>query len=88
MKRMMMTMKSQPLHMLDGWNKIYFSFPHFSQPRDNGDITHLDSFGKCCVSLQGHSHSGVDTACEGDVDEGHQDGDQLEQGEVLVEKLK
>ena len=57
----------------------------FSKTRDNADRTHLDSFGKSCVPLQGHSHGGVDTGCEGDVDEGHQDGDGLEQGQVLQE---
>ena len=36
------------------------------------------------VPLHRHSHGGVDTASEGGVDEGHQDGDGLQQGEVLV----
>ena len=41
------------------------------------------NINKSCVSLHRHSHGGVDTGGEGDVDEGHQDGDGLEQGEVL-----
>ena len=49
-------------------------------------IFHLpESINKSAVSLNGHSHGGVDTGSEGDVDEGHQDGDGLEQGEVLEE---
>ena len=41
------------------------------------------SLNKGGVPLHRHSHCGVDTACEGDVDEGQEDGDGLEQGEVL-----
>ena len=72
--------------------QLLFAVPYtanavnFSQPRDKADRTHLESFVKSCVPLQGHSHGGVDTCCEGDVDEGHQDGDGPEQGQVLQDK--
>ena len=36
------------------------------------------------VPLHRHSHGGVDTGSEGGVDERHQDGDGLQQGQVLV----
>ena len=41
------------------------------------------NINKSGVPLHRHGHGGVDTGSEGDVDEGHQDGDQLRQGEVL-----
>ena len=41
---------------------------------------------KGCIPLHRHSHGGVHTACEGDVDEGHQDRDALQQGVVLIKK--
>ena len=41
------------------------------------------SFHKGGVPFHRHGHCGVDTACEGDVDEGQEDGDGLEQGQVL-----
>ena len=47
--------------------------------------TYLDGLHESSVPLQGHCHGGVDAAGEGYVDEGHQDGDGLEQGQVLRE---
>ena len=47
--------------------------------------TYLDGLHESCAPLHSHSHGGVDAAREGDVDEGHQDGDGLEQGQVLRE---
>jgi hypothetical protein len=44
------------------------------------------NINKSGVPFHRHGHGGVDTGGEGDVDEGHQDGDQLEQGEILGEK--
>ena len=42
-----------------------------------------ENINESCVALHSHSHGGVDTGCEGDVDEGDQDGDHLQHGEVL-----
>ena len=56
---------------------------------NNGKIDHLlKSINESCVSFHRHSHGGVDTGGEGDVDEGHQDRDALQQGVVLIKDSK
>ena len=52
----------------------------------NGNSKPFQNINKGGVPFHRNGHGGVDTGSEGDVDEGHQDGDQLEQGEVLVKK--
>ena len=61
------------------WLRIIL--PYISESTYNHYLA--ESFHKGCVPLHRHCHGGVDAACEGDVDEGQQDGDGLEQGEVL-----
>ena len=72
----MMMMKNQPWHLAVGWKQvvkiIMVKIDHL-----------LKSIDESCVSLHRHSQSGVDTGCEGDMDERHQDGDELQHGEVL-----
>ena len=75
---MMMMGKNQPWHMLAGLNTNTLSTRYFENK-----AYLAKSFYESCVPLPCHSHSGVDTASEGDVDDGHQDGDGLKQGEVL-----
>ena len=74
----MTIMKNRPWHLEEGCKgigvKIIKNIKHLNL---------LEKIYKSCVSFHRHSHGGVDTGGEGDVDEGHQDGDGPQHGEVL-----
>ena len=77
----MTIMKNRPWHLEDGWKSFVVKI---MKKEKSSNL--FEKINKSCVSLHRHSHGGVDTGGEGDVDEGHQDGDGLQHGEVLKKK--
>ena len=79
----MTIMKNSPWHLEDGWKSFVVKI---IKKEKSSNL--FEKINKSCVSLHRHSHGGVDTGGEGDVDEGHQDGDGLQHGKVLKKNSK
>ena len=78
----MTIMKNRPWHFEEGCKGIGVKIFKNIKP-----LNLLEKFYKSCVSLHCHSHGGVDTGGEGDVDEGYQDWDGLQHGQVLKKRI-